>query len=241
MCAVYRKSTNSPADRWVDGHWLPGRRVILRLSRHDLRVLPGPRGPRVRTVLSASTAWLAIVLGCTLTLNEPDEQSPAEKRRELEKNRAVWEQSTPHDYRYRLQIECGACSFWGHFVVDVRSDTTSVVVRDTSEPGRYSEDSRRFVPAIGDLFNKAANALAMGAPRVEVSYNEAMGYPERVFIDYSDGPDDEYTYRADSVREADKVGVIRVPVHYPRAGAPVGTVVSVAGRYRSRHIPCSAG
>lgn len=202
------------------------------------------------SIAAGAAACLCLMLGCTITFSEPDEQSPAEKRRVLEKNRAIWQGSGVRDYAYRLGIECDVCNFWGEFVVDVRSDTTCTVVRDTARPGRYDKDSRPFVPSIAGLFDIAANALAMGAPRVKVSYDDSLGYPTRVFVDYSRRPDDEYTYRADSVvvagtSKATKPGGVRrmaspVPAFRMLEINPIGSLMLLVETYRfGRSVWCS--
>ena len=98
--------------------------------------------------------------------------------------RARWEATGIQDYRYefRQQCECGP-ALAEAAIVEVRGGTvTNVSNRDSGIPA--ASDERRLFPTIDDLFDRIDDAIRRNAASLVVSYDDDLGYPTLISIDY---------------------------------------------------------
>lgn len=156
------------------------RRVDNEVSRGLLT--PGSvlarRRSRVRGRLLAALACSALIVPVPVAFAAPDE---------LSRHRALWQAAAIENYRYAYNKYC-ACH------PDTPPETV-VTVRDGKIARVYHlhEDSPREVPAragslelywtIDGLFDLIESATAAHAS-VTVRYDETLGYPRQLYIDY---------------------------------------------------------
>jgi hypothetical protein len=72
--------------------------------------------------------------------------------------------------------------------VETRADGTSVSL---------TSDVQNYISTIDALFDHIQTAIQVNSAEILVTYNETLGFPESVFIDYEDIADDEFSVRVD--------------------------------------------
>ena len=59
-------------------------------------------------------------------------------------------------------------------------------------------DVQKYIPTIDKLFDEIQNGIELNAAEIRVTYNEILGYPESVYIDYNAGiADEEFSAQVD--------------------------------------------
>ncbi len=117
---------------------------------------------------------------------------------DFERHRRQWERQGFDTYEYDLTVSC-FCVFRGPAHVVVRADTVhSVIAVATGTP---VDPTFRFAyQTIDDLFDVIDEAMKRPADRLEVTYDEILGVPTFIYIDYDFGiADDEINYEAADV------------------------------------------
>jgi Family of unknown function (DUF6174) len=137
----------------------------------------------------AAHACLAI-LGLSLlacgTTTQPDsgafvDDRPA-TRAALQQARGRWNSLGISDYQYAFQRSCFcAPDFTAPVRIAVRQGQVAEVTSVQSGQPRPIEG----YPTVDDLFARLQEALDSGAENVQATYDPALGYPTRFFIDQS--------------------------------------------------------
>ena len=138
--------------------------------------------------LPALVLTLAFLAGCTPMPSGADPDPTDSGDPALIEARTRWADAGLMAYRYQIQYSCFCPpEAMGPFIVLVRNGTEA-----TSE-----EAVPEFVtlPTIEELFAMIEEAYAQDASTVEVTYEERLGYPLAIFIDYDEMMADE-EYRA---------------------------------------------
>lgn len=131
---------------------------------------------------------MALATGCDGP-TEPSTQSDDERR--LAENRARFRASVGSSYRYEYRNVC-FCGPDTRLEVQVmvrngmRTSVTSVADGTPVPAGRWEE----FL-TVEEVFDVIQGAFDAGAATVQVSYDEALGYPNDVFIDFDERIADE--------------------------------------------------
>ena len=134
---------------------------------------------------------LVLLAGCALFGEDDDDLS------EVEQNRRQWERLGIDAYAYDLTIVC-FCAHVAPVRVQVRADT--VFSATNPETGETVEEPYR-TRTIDELFDVVEDAVAQQADRLEVEYDEAFGYPARIYVDYRFNlADEEMTFVAENLR-----------------------------------------
>lgn len=113
-------------------------------------------------------------------------------------HRMLWESLGIHHYSFDQQRQC-FCSNGGRRVqVVVRADTiASISSIDTLQPPVQSGSYL----TVDSLFGFIEWARAFSGAKIEISYNERYGYPERIFFDpLPNAVDDEIAYITSNFR-----------------------------------------
>ena len=120
---------------------------------------------------------------------------PADRRSELERQRAKWVQRHVTSYRltYRRDCFCGS-EFTTPTNIEVRAgDIATATYSDRNEP--IPTYVRAGLPTVDELFAIIAEAIDANADLIEVTYDPLLGYPRKIGIDYRfDRADDEVTH-----------------------------------------------
>jgi Family of unknown function (DUF6174) len=129
----------------------------------------------------------AVLLSATL---DSWGQDPATQQ--LSRAQLVWSAAKLNAYEFALRFTCGTCP-----PVPPGISPTAFVVRG----GRSSLKGAVAVPqhlenysTIEKLFEFIRTALAREPLRVEIEYDQKLGYPRRVYIDPSRASDDEHAF-----------------------------------------------
>jgi hypothetical protein len=135
------------------------------------------------------TTLALAALGCSAPTD------PEHPEAQLEQNRALWIRSGVTSYQITISrlCECLPASS-GPVIVEVRD---KVIQQRRYETGASVDPAYASlfmdVPGLFDLINDAITAKAAA---VSVRYNENLGYPESIAIDWQAGAaDDEVSYR----------------------------------------------
>jgi len=106
-------------------------------------------------------------------------------------NRQLWRHQKIYSYRYTLSKSCFCIpEARGPVVIEVRNGrTTSITSVETGEP--VNPDFFREYNTIPKLFNLIRDAIARRASSLTVEYDQTLGYPTQINIDYDSQIADE--------------------------------------------------
>ena len=144
-----------------------------------------------RSVSLAPLGKLGVVLALAAASCGDNPTNVTPESRELEDNRELFRRSVRTSYRYEFRIDC----FCGPddrapVRIEVRDGQIQSVV--VLEDGTTVERDRwdRYL-TVEQVFTTIEEALDENAAIVRVGYDDSLGYPRDVFIDYSEMIADE--------------------------------------------------
>lgn len=146
--------------------------------------------------------------------------SVSNARAELEQAREKWNASGINDYQYTLQRSCFCVQDATRPVNITASDgqVSNATFADTGEPLPDQLSYNRM--SVNDMFGLIDNAIAQGADKVDVTYDEQTGQPLSVSIDYIEmAADDEVAFNLSPVQS---LGSTKPIEHPQREVAGVG-------------------
>lgn len=154
---------------------------------------------RTKRSIDRRSVLIATLLGLTLTMAacaEPavDAGAGTSPAAPLDRNRELWAASAPSDYRYTVERQCFCGQeFTGPFTVTVEDGAIVTVTRRGKEIAVDDEWLLEIPVGIEGLFGHIEKAQAE-ADEVHVTYDEQLGYPRSIAIDwYANAIDDEMT------------------------------------------------
>lgn len=113
-----------------------------------------------------------------------------QRRLALARNRSLWESEKVQSYRYTFSFSCGECAAWAQepvrIIVEAGEITSLEPVRDDAEP--ISEDRWQAFETIEEIFDAIEAAIDARAHRLEVTYDDRLGYPVSVAITATHDP-----------------------------------------------------
>lgn len=117
---------------------------------------------------------------------------------EMARQRAIWESRGVSDYDLELRFVCYCESrFYNPAVVHVRQGLVDSLELNPAYPSPSEAIASAFRLTIPDLFAVIEAARSRGVDSLYASYDSAMGYPRRIYIDELFGiADDERSYDA---------------------------------------------
>ncbi len=154
---------------------------------NHLHRLPAWRG------LLAALILIPLLAACAAQNTAAGDLSAAERR---------WGSGGLVNYRYTLEITCFCVAPANEqLVVEVRNGATARIT--TAAGGQeVSSDQARRAGTIPGLFEIVRDAHGRGADEVNVTYDEALGYPTRIRIDeHARAADDEAVYQVSDLAE----------------------------------------
>ncbi len=142
-------------------------------------------------VLISAILPLLLLAGCAIFGEDDDDLS------EVAQQRRQWERLGIDTYEYDLTIFC-FCPHVDPVRVQVRADTVfSAILVETGAPVEEPFRAR----TIDELFDVIEDAVAQEADQLDVEYDEAFGYPSRIYVDYRINViDEEVTFVAENLR-----------------------------------------
>jgi hypothetical protein len=124
--------------------------------------------------------------------------SPLLERQRLAQARERWRDAAPANYSFTMQRYC-FCLFEGEVRVRVE-DGEVVSVRLVGSDTELVGPQRGLYGPIPDLFAVVADAIDRPAHSIDAEYDDALGFPALVFIDYDERiADEEYGFRVRDV------------------------------------------
>jgi hypothetical protein len=145
------------------------------------------------SILSCFLA-LAIFLRCN-----PSNTSASETLQSaLDCHKALWQTHNPHNYQFRLTMTiCAKCVPRGVAAVTIHADTIDAVVADSAS---YPPVLIQSVPTVDTLFVRIQNAIDHRYEKINITYDEIMGYPTVIDMDINTQViGDESFYSVDSL------------------------------------------
>lgn len=122
-------------------------------------------------------------------------------------NQNLWKQQKIENYRFEFSKFCYCAGLFNPATIVVRADTVHAVLDpETGEPLRdpqtnelvFSKYPESFQTI--DEFFKVIESAREKADKLNVEYNQKLGYPETIEIDYiKEAIDDEVTYKIDNL------------------------------------------
>ena len=149
--------------------------------------------------------WLfpAFILpACSLFGDDGDPSS-------LEVNHHRWDKQDIVNYQFTLSVTCYCFPWQGPSTIVVRADTVHAVLnpktgqtkRDPQTDRPMLEEYSNTYPTIDDLFEIIEDAIKRDPYRLEVDYNDKLGYPTQIDMEYSKHmTDDEILYEISAMK-----------------------------------------
>ncbi len=138
------------------------------------------RGSRLWLTELAACAWIAAACSNPLSAQQ----------RELDANRERWQASDIVSYTYRLEIGCFCPpEITSPVLVRVSQDSIVSVVYAASGDTVAALVSSFYT--VGGLFEVVEDAIEREAHELSVIYDDSLGYPRRIVIDYEEQAVDE--------------------------------------------------
>jgi hypothetical protein len=157
-------------------------------SRTAGAAIPPFTGGRLRPAAPWLVAAGLILTACTSQGSAAKTPTAALPTGSLGQAQELWSAAGISRYSYTVTSACGERPGLGTFHVTVDGDTVQVVPKD-----RHTGPAT--VVRVDQLFAAIKQAEDYHADRVKVTYNQQLGYPESINIDYSKtGIDDEQCY-----------------------------------------------
>ncbi|MDX1675026.1 MAG: DUF6174 domain-containing protein [Longimicrobiales bacterium] len=103
-----------------------------------------------------------------------------DRRRVLEENRMIWEQSGIDTYRFELTRAC-FCALAGDFVVTV--DDGVVVSAHPVMGDTLPAAERQYLETVDDLFDRLERAIEEEVHEYRVEYHLQLGHPTVAYLD----------------------------------------------------------
>lgn len=116
----------------------------------------------------------------------------------LEANRVKWRDRGPTQYTYQFQRSCYCVTnAIAAVFITVNAGQVVTVVREDGQPVSGAEVDAFYRITIDSLFGIIGDAIDRDAAELHVGYDERLGYPTRIAIDYDRQLiDEEVTYTA---------------------------------------------
>jgi hypothetical protein len=140
-------------------------------------------------VLGVTIASLAFTLTACGGSSSPTTPRASGELDDIDSAQQVWRDAKLQSYAFTVTSSCGERAGIGTYAVTVDPDGSHVQPDDpTSGP--------TAVRSIDDLFAQIQQAIDLHADRLDVSYDQSLGFPKQIDVDYHlNGIDDEECYR----------------------------------------------
>jgi Family of unknown function (DUF6174) len=143
------------------------------------------RRHRIPLIVFLLLAPLALGAQCSVTgLGSGSEP------RTLEEARRRWDAADVVDYTYVLRRNCFCAGGVEPVRIVVRAGAAiSYTLVETGET--LPEEWRPWYPTVGGLFEFLEDAVDRDAQRIDVRYDDRLGYPVTIYVDYDERIADE--------------------------------------------------
>ena len=150
--------------------------------------------------------YLIIFLSALSLLSSCDSIVDGRKGDDFVASRNLWQQEGEENYSFEFSKFCYCGGLFNPATIVVEADTVNTVLDpETGEPLRDPQTDELVFPkypdsfqTIEELFDVIENALEK-ADKLKVEYNQQLGYPQNIDIDYiKEAIDDEVTYKVEN-------------------------------------------
>ena len=147
------------------------------------------------------TLWIAVLLPLLLTSCSLFGEKKDAYQRALDR----WESRQISNYSFEIQVGC-FCTIagWTPALVVV-SDNAVVAATRLLDNEPVPQNELSFIPTVDKLFDIIKSARFGGADSISASYDDDLGFPVTVSIDYIEGAvDDEVSYSVSHLITSEK-------------------------------------
>ncbi|MDZ7720909.1 MAG: DUF6174 domain-containing protein [Balneolaceae bacterium] len=147
-----------------------------------------------------------IVLLSALIISSCDSILDGRKGDQYGENRNLWQEQKIDSYRFEYTKLCYCAGLFNPATIVVKADTIHAILEpETGEPLRDAQTDELVLAkypesfrTISELFDIIKDAREK-ADKLKVEYNQQLGYPTLIDIDYiKEAVDDEVTYKIDN-------------------------------------------
>jgi hypothetical protein len=152
------------------------------------------QGQRLRTGLCSGTKPLSEARADLAILGEEQPMPDNSEAAQLQQHQQKWAQQNLENYRYTLQVGCFCPpEVRQPVVVEVRNGKVASIA--AAENGKsVNPDYFQNYDSVAKLFEIVEDAIARDAYRLDITYDETLGYPTQINIDYNQYMADEERY-----------------------------------------------
>lgn len=130
---------------------------------------------------------LPIPIALALTACQTDDSGPPPE--EWSQAKALWESSGIVSYQFTLTRDC-YCVIYGDVVISVAAGEITTAYHQETETD-LNEEQIASLYTLDGLFDLLERAYEDGADKVDVEYDETLGYPITLYIDWDKAAADE--------------------------------------------------
>ena len=135
------------------------------------------------------------LVGALLSCHVAAPASLARESASLRTARALWSEQHIDSYQFSLRRLCECLPEWTRPVAIVVHEDAVVSLTDAETGAAISPDRAQYYFTIDGLFEVIADAIRREAAQVDIEYDDTLGFPRRVSIDYNaETADDEIFY-----------------------------------------------
>jgi hypothetical protein len=110
----------------------------------------------------------------------------------FERNRELWTSKNIKNYKMVIGAKGGMINFPEQVLIEVQNSRSKSIKSLSETDGNYIEKYYKPFDTVEKLFDLIESAKKRNAETLNVRYEEAFGYPSRIYIDQdSKGSDDE--------------------------------------------------
>lgn len=131
-----------------------------------------------------------------------------EQENDFKTSRNLWQQQGIESYSFEFRKLCYCGGLFNPATIVVAADTVHAVLDpETGEPLRDPQTNELVFPKYSESFQtidelfEVIESARKKADKLKVEYNQKLGYPETIEIDYiKEAIDDEVTYKVDNFK-----------------------------------------
>lgn len=152
---------------------------------------------------------LYILLLAIFFISSCDSITDSRKGDDFRTNQKLWQEQNVENYSFEFSKLCYCGGLFNPATIVVKADTIYAVLNSVTGESLRDPQTDELVlqqypesfQTINDLFEVIENAREI-ADKLNVKYNQQLGYPEHIEIDYiKQAIDDEVAYRVDNFEQ----------------------------------------
>lgn len=122
---------------------------------------------------------------------------------EFKRNRDLWTSKNIQHYRMIIGAEGQMSNFPEEVLVEV-SDQKIKSIKSLSKTGKNATQTYKGFDSVENLFGFIKEEYDRNAEKIEVIYDEELGYPHKILVDRTQGTDDEIKIKITELTRVDR-------------------------------------